>query len=220
MFEAMQGRIVPFLLRIGFGVVAGLALLWVTFVPSFGKCGCRLNANESAAIATLKNIHSGQSEFHDAAAVDSDHDGHGEYGWFGELAGSFPARDGEVLLQPRLSAAFSNVEGGRVTRSGYLFQIWLPAKGGGWVTEGDAWEVDGKAAETTFRCLAWPLEGRGKRAFFVNAEGTVYACGNSDFRYQGNERPVPVQAAVAAREPLFAGTAIGPPSPGEWVPVQ
>lgn len=220
MFEAMQRRIVSCLLRIGFGVAAGLALLWAMFVPSFGRCGCRLNANESAAIATLKNIHSGQGRFRDTAIVDSDHDGHGEYGWFGELAGSSPLRGGDVLLQPFLSTAFGKGSAGRVLRSGYLYQIWLPAKGGGWVTEGDAREVDGKAAETTFRCLAWPLEGKAKRAFFIDAKGTLYACSNSDFRYQGHERPLPVAAAVPTTEPLFATTGNQTVGPGDWYPVQ
>jgi hypothetical protein len=220
MFEAMQRRVLCCLCRIAFGTMAGIGVLWLILAQPFHSCGGRLNTNESAAIATLKNIHSGQCRFRDEAAIDRDHDGHGEFAWFRELASTTPLRGDRTLAYPCLSQRFATVTDGRVLHAGYLFQLWLPARGGGWTTEDAGTEVDSKAAETQFRCLAWPLAGKGKRAFFLDASGDLFACSNRDYRYQGGERPIPVEAAVPSREHLFGSMINEAAGPGDWVPVQ
>jgi hypothetical protein len=221
MYEQMQRRILRCLLCLVAGTVGGLALLWLLLVPNFGGGGCRLNANESAAIATLKNIHSGQTQFRDHKAIDTDGDGKGEFGWFAELSGGAPlrgSRDDLPLLTPVLSTAFQRVVAGTVQRSGYHFQMWLPGPEGTWRHEGETGPVDAAAAASAYRCAAWPNEGAGKRAFFGDEQGAVYACSNRYRVYQGAERPLPITAIllpVCRIEPPET-----PSTGGVWTEVQ
>lgn len=199
--------------RITAGTVAGLGLLALVCWP--GECAvCRNRgrANEAAAIATLRNIHAAQVRFHAAKAADRNHDGQAEYGWFAELAAPVAQPDGPPT--PLLSAAFANGPGGRVARSGYLFQIWLPAAGGGWTTGGTAEGVDAAAASRAFRCVAWPNAHPSKRAFFIDESGVLCACGNEDRRYSGIDRPL--SAAATAAPPITAQLAATRRGPGEW----
>lgn len=171
----------------------------------------RIAANERAAIATLKNIGSAQAQCQACGVIDCNRNGRGEYGFFAELAGAVPVRSdgqggvGTAKIQPPvLSAAFRNVENGRVARSGYLFQIFLPdadrravaeAKAGG--AQGVA--VDPAAAERFFCVYAWPLEAgaSGRRAFFIDGHGDVLASPNATGRYSGHGGPPPPDAAFA-----------------------
>jgi hypothetical protein len=190
-------------------------------VPDFGRGGCRLNANESAAIATLKNIHSGQIQFRDTKAVDTDRDGRGEFGWFSELSGSAPLRgssDALPIAIPVLSTAFARVVDGQVVRSGYHFQLWLPGPAGSWRHEGGTGTVDATAAAGAFRCAAWPNAGAGRRAFFVDEQGTVYACCNQYGAFQGAERPLPITAMLQPVSPIEP--AATPSTGAAWSQVQ
>lgn len=208
------------LCRVVGSAAVGLVLLWALTFPRFGIGGCRLNANESAAIATLRNIHSAQSQFQAAAAIDRDGDGRGEYGWFLELAGGAPLRGtGAALAAPLMSRAFARQHDGRVSRSGYWFVMWLPAQGGGWLAEGTTGAIDADAAEAGFRCGAWPIAAdKARRAFFTDAEGSVWACNNSDWRYCGTDRPLPVGALVPPSAAALAGMAQA--GAGDWLCVQ
>lgn len=155
-------------------------------------CWPRVNANESAAIATLKNISSGQAQCQASGAIDYNQNGQGEYGSFGELSGTetvrVPTGTGQRISPPVLSTAFGrrvDVGGSAaVQRSGYNFRMFLPlaaANGGtvepvtGVVTAPSA-AVAGQA-ETLWSCYAWPqVRGSsGKRTFFVNQSGDVLA---------------------------------------------
>lgn len=49
-------------------------------------------SNERAAIADLRSIASAQAQLASSGAIDTDDDGVGEYGYFGELAGTAPLR--------------------------------------------------------------------------------------------------------------------------------
>ena len=64
-------------------VVAIIAIIASIAIPKL--LTARLAANESAAISTLRSISSAQAQLQSAAAIDSDSDGGGEYGFFGEL---------------------------------------------------------------------------------------------------------------------------------------
>ena len=78
-------------------VVAIIAIIASIAIPNL--LSARLNANESAAIATLKNISSAQSQCQASAVIDANGNGAGEYGFFGELlATSFRARGGVGLV--------------------------------------------------------------------------------------------------------------------------
>ena len=73
-------------------VVAIIAIIASIAIPNL--LSARLNANESAAIATLKNISSAQSQCQASGVSDTNANGQGEYGYFGELAGRVGIRDG------------------------------------------------------------------------------------------------------------------------------
>jgi len=120
-------------------VVAIIAIIASVTIPKL--MAARLQANESAAISTLRSIASAQAQLQSSGAIDTNDDGVGEYGYFGELSGVTPCRVyvsgpnggprcglvGADELNPAfLSTAFGNIMNGQVLRSGYLFQIYLP----------------------------------------------------------------------------------------------
>jgi hypothetical protein len=100
-------------------------------------------SNDTAAIATLRNLASCQQEFRKRRIADTDGDRIGEYGTFLEMTGSVgPRRDaqgatlGVALDSPILSPALANADaGGIVTKSGYCFRILLPGEDGGAIHE-------------------------------------------------------------------------------------
>jgi len=174
----------------------------------------RLNANESAAIATLKNISSGQSQCQASGIIDVNGNGSGEYGYFAELAASVALRGKTARMAPAvLSNAFGTVQRSRVHRSGYVFQMFLPDAQERGVAEsasgGAPPGVDADNAEVFWCCYAWPQhQGRsGKRTFFINHCGDVLATNGAVRAYDGEDDPVSWQAAFAAE----AGQAMSSP---------
>ncbi len=183
-------------------VVAIIAIIASIAIPNL--LSARLNANESAAIATLKNISSAQAQCQASGAIDTNNNGAGEYGYFGELAGGVGVRDSagsastDHLAPPVLSGAFANVAtqsgitGGAVTRSGYIFQVYLPASdmlGLNEQTTGGVGSTapDAAQAEVLWCCYAWPSSfgNSGKRTFFINQSGDVLSTKNLAQRYNG-----------------------------------
>lgn len=183
-------------------VVAIIAIIASIAIPNL--LSARLNANESAAIATLKNISSSQAQCQASGAIDANNNGAGEYGYFAELSGGVGVRDSsgsastDRLSPPVLSGAFANVSnpggsisGGVVTRSGYIFQMYLPSATGVGVPEADTGGVNTAPAatqcEVLWACYAWPsaFGNSGKRAFFVNQSGDVLSTKNIAQRYSG-----------------------------------
>jgi len=184
-------------------VVAIIAIIASIAIPNL--LSARLNANESAAVATLKNISSGQSQCQASGVIDVNGNGQGEYGFFGELSGKVAVRGStQKISPPVLSTAFGNIDAQScVSRSGYLFRMYLPdatASGPVGVTEvattgGDplnAQGVDAGQAETLWACYAWPqVQGNsGKRTFFVNQSGDVLATNGATVAYNGTTTPV------------------------------
>jgi prepilin-type N-terminal cleavage/methylation domain-containing protein len=177
-------------------VVAIIAIIASIAIPKL--MAARLSANEAAAVSTLRSISSGQAQIQSSGAIDTDADGSGEYGYFGELAGTIPMRvsnagaaaagtAGTDELNPAiLPSAFGTVTNSIVSRSGYFFQMWLPDAAFQGVAE-DA--TGGKTAapfpgsnecEIMWACYAWPADvgGTGNRCFFVNQEGDLLQCQN------------------------------------------
>ena len=124
-------------------VVAIIAVIAAVAIPKL--MSARISANENAAVATLRSIAAAQQQFQSSCAIDTDADGGGEYGFFGELAGEIPMRiydqvadapgpgaaPDDELDPPFLATAFGDVAGdaagdGLVTRQGYNFKIFLP----------------------------------------------------------------------------------------------
>ncbi len=199
-------------------VVAIIAIIASIAIPNL--LSARLNANESAAIATLKNISSSQAQCQASGVIDDNGNGAGEFGYFGELSGTtFVRQNGglsttERVTPPVLSRAFGQVVGSRVTRSGYTFQMYLPDATNGWVAEAGTGGATGGAvgagnAEVLWACFAWPVNypNSGKRAFFVNQSGDVLGCRNSVMNYNGTTViPVGGTYAMLSSGVTMAGT--------------
>jgi hypothetical protein len=112
---------------------------------------------------------------------------------------------GTALIRPPiLSPAFAIVEGSRVRRSGYWFQMYLPGPDGAGVAENRGGDSEGcrisaDKAEVLWCCHAWPTDsGSGRRAFFVNQAGDVLATDNANARYCGTAGAPSAAAAFRA----------------------
>jgi hypothetical protein len=132
---------------------------------------------EASAIATLRNLASGQAQVQTAGFIDCDNDGIGEYGTFLELAGAAAVRSGfeapeaggarsggssdfskqgKKVQPPLVSPAMGKVDAeGTVTRNGYRFRIYLPDTGkpAGFVHETGPAEKVGLAGGTVKVCV-------------------------------------------------------------------
>ena len=172
-------------------VVAIIAIIAAIAIPNL--LSARLNANETAAISTLRNISSAQAQFQASAKCDVDSDGAGEFGYFRELSGGVAVRTagdgsntgGSALAPPVLSGAFRTLNAqGQVSRSGYLYEMYLPDVAGG--VQGEeptsttsvhtsSSNIDPDQAETTWAAYCWPANysTSGNRTFFVNQAGDI-----------------------------------------------
>src|SRR5438093_13131768 len=81
-------------------VIAIIAIIAAIAIPNL--LAARLSTNETAAIATVRNVISAQAQFQQSARADTDNDGTGEYGGFVELAGGGAGRRAAVLDPPGL----------------------------------------------------------------------------------------------------------------------
>jgi prepilin-type N-terminal cleavage/methylation domain-containing protein len=216
-------------------VVAIIAIIASIAIPNL--LSARLNANESAAVATLKNIASGQAQCQASGVIDVNSNGQGEYGYFGELSGKVDVRGAstQTISPPVLSTAFGNIAASRVSRSGYVFQMFLPDANGQGIAElatgGDptgTLTVDAGQAETLWCCYAWPqaFGNSGKRTFFVNQSGDVLATNAATVTYSNSTATVPtfdVAFSAAAGTPSMA-VAVAANTAGQdgniWVVVQ
>jgi type II secretory pathway pseudopilin PulG len=166
-------------------VVAIIAIIAAIAIPNL--LSARLNANETSAISTLRNISSSQAQFQASSKADVDNDGTGEFGYFRELSGAVGVRAtsnasslNAQLNPPVLSGAFRTISGtGTVSRSGYIFALFMPDNGGDAIAETAtgtfASGVDSDLAETTWCGYAWPANygNSGNRTFFVNQTGDI-----------------------------------------------
>lgn len=186
-------------------VVAIIAIIASVAIPKL--LSARVSANESAAISTLRSISSAQAQLQSSGAIDTDLDGGGEYGYFAELAGTVVLRESDgaggvqlsadTLQPPMLSGALGIVDANsQVTRSGYVFQMWLPGVAGGAVAGqpelaaggtdvGNAPDPD--TAEVMWCCYAWPQDYQqtGNRVFFINQDGDILQSNNRVQLYDG-----------------------------------
>lgn len=167
-------------------VVAIIAIIASIAIPKL--MSARISANENAAIATLRSIASAQAQLQSSCAIDTDADGGGEYGFFGELAGTAGLRfydAGANAPDVDLNAGFLNpailptafgdtVHDGNtecvIERSGYYFKIYLPAATSavpdivgvaeeGPEGQGGAGTIpDPNNCEVIWCCYSWPVD--------------------------------------------------------------
>ena len=218
-------------------VVAIIAIIASIAIPKL--LAARLSANEAAAISTLRSVSSAQAQLQSSAAIDTDADGTGEYGYFAEMAGTKPLRISNAgvpaaganptdLLKPAvLSSAFGTVTASLVSRSGYDFQMWLPNATAGGLTPGIAEDLTGGKAAAPFPdsnnceilwcCYAWPMQagGTGNRTFFINQEGDLLQWNNrSATPYSGTTKMPGFSEAFKTANDMASGLRIGPPAGG------
>jgi type IV pilus assembly protein PilA len=194
-------------------VIAIIAIIAAIAIPNL--LAARLSANETAAIATLRNIISAQAQFQQSAKVDTDADGTGEYGGFVELSGAAAGRMAAVLNPPVLSGAFRVLNAnGQVSRSGYFFRMYLPSAAGAGVGEPQtgftAAAVNADLSETTWCSYAHPVNfgQSGNRTFFTNQGGDVTSTERAT--YTGTGSPPGSDAAFQPPAALITGqVAIG-----------
>ena len=166
-------------------VVAIIAILAAIAIPNI--LAARMNANETAALATMRTIGSAQVQFHATAKADEDNDGTGEYGMLGELSGLVAVRGGSFKTPTDLSGSFKNVTiDGEVNRSGYYFRMYLPAPGGTGIAENGGGGVlvgvlEPDLAETTWIVYAWPANSgiSGQRTYATDQSGEIIATRDS-----------------------------------------
>ena len=195
-------------------VIAIIAIIAAIAIPNL--LAARLSANETAAIATLRNIISAQAQFQQGAKADTDNDGTGEYGGFYEMSAGGTGRllAGTVLTPPVLSGAFRvlNVNG-EVSRSGYFFRMFLPNAAGAGIGEPQtgytAALVNPDLSETTWCAYAWPVnyQQSGNRTFFTNQGGDVIATEKNTYSGTG-AGPLP-DAAFKVAGSITGSVAIG-----------
>ena len=220
-------------------VIAIIAIIASIAIPNL--LSARVSANETAAIATLRNISSAQAQFQGRAHNDNDADGEGEYGYFAEMSGLIgPRVDGAVLLPinpPALSGVFQNIQDvgngeGGVTKSGFLFKMYLPGAAGAPTPEDvaggpGAGAPDDNLAEGVWCCYAWPAvkDSTGSRAFVVNQAGDVQMTDNTLQAYNGPTTPPAGDAAFTVINDITSSLSInGVPLPsidgGAWRPAK
>ncbi len=156
----------------------------------------RILADEASAVAALHDVADAQARFQAAAYVDVNENGIGEYGFFRELSGAVGPRQtsngsatGAPLNPPLLAREFRRIDRrGEVTRSGYVFKMFLPgaAEIGVQETRVGAFAVplDSELCESMWGCYAWPAKHgvTGDRTFFVDQDVEVVS---TDAAYSG-----------------------------------
>ena len=190
-------------------VVAIIAIIAAVAIPKL--VSARISANENASIATLRSIAAAQQQLQASAAIDTDADGGGEHGYFGELAGADPIRifgtppvigaAGDTLDPTYLPVAFGNVitdgANGVVERQGYYYKMFLPDASGTApigsqaeaATGGNGGALPGPSnAEIMWCCYCWPVQATktGNRAFFINQAGDILGTQNRSTQAGGS----------------------------------
>ena len=213
-------------------VIAIIAVIAAIAIPNL--LSAKVNANETAAMATLRNMVSAEAQLAIAGRIDADNDGKGEYGTIMEMSGAVGLRKGfspgppgaadfsvkgPPLTPSVLSAAFAQVDSqGFATKGGYAYMIFLPdsASPAGFVHEtgpaasvnfaGGTGKVGVDEAESIWCAYAQPMQygGTGTRRFFTNQKGDIMQSGNDVAKGQWTSSPVVAASA-------FLGTGITSP---------
>jgi prepilin-type N-terminal cleavage/methylation domain-containing protein len=214
-------------------VIAIIAIIAAIAIPNL--LAAKLSSNETAAIATLRNLASCQAQIQTSGKIDTDADGIGEYGTFLEMTGTVGVRKklntgtpntsdftvkGTQVAPAILSPALANVDAtGFVTKSGYAFMIFLPDGGtpAKFSNEkGPAASVAVTAAigvdlsETTWCAYAQPVAfaNSGNRRFFVNQSGDVMQSANDTTKFQGISTAINGNSAFKA-DGITSSVAVG-----------
>lgn len=119
-------------------------------------------------IKTLRTIAIAQQTFKFLTYVDQDNDDRGEYGTFLELTSK-----GVLDTSFTPESPF-----GCVSKSGYLYTIYLPGKEGQVCQEDGSNKppVDPTLAEEMWCCIAWPETEKTNNTYAINQDGKILVC--------------------------------------------
>jgi prepilin-type N-terminal cleavage/methylation domain-containing protein len=223
-------------------VVAIIAIVASVAIPRL--LGAKSSANETSAVAVLRAITAAQMQIATSNSIDTDGDGISEFAYFAELSGRAPARVslggvpaagvvGIDELEPSpLISALGAVNQRVVTRSGYMFQLWLPDPAGAGIPEDlNGGKVAGpfpdpNNGESRWCAYAWPMTAgsTGNRAFFVNQEGVILQTANRLVgAYSGLPAAPPFDAAFSVAGDMtspMTRAGVASVDGRSWVPVQ
>jgi prepilin-type N-terminal cleavage/methylation domain-containing protein len=202
-------------------VTAIIAIIAAMAIPKLQSA--RVAADESAAIGTLRSIYAAQIQIQASRLIDTNADGMPEYGFLGEMTGAAPARVSGVGGAPAagvvgvdelnpsvLVSGLGAVQQSVVTRSGYVFQIFLPAATLAGAVGAIAEDVTGGKMAAPFPdpingslywcAYAWPIQRAktGSHTFFVNQDGQVLKTRGSAVGYSGLATAPAFDAAYSA----------------------
>lgn len=136
-------------------VVALIAIIAAVAIPNLLRS--RMSANESAAVQGLRTISTGQAGFKEAAFVDADGDGAGDYGTLDQLSNPDGAGESPPFVDGALASG---------TKLGYLFTV-APVPGGG-------------GLPSSYTALALPQApgNTGWTQYFVDETGVIRFTGD------------------------------------------
>lgn len=200
-------------------ILVVLAILVTISLPSM--LGTKVDTNEAAAVATVRQVLQSQLQFVNRKEADLNDNGSGEFGTFGEMAGNVAVRagnGGSKFLDPSvINPSFRAISPiGEMFRAGYYYRMYLPGASGEGLLElpggGADPAVDPEKAESLFCLYAWPQKFgvTGRRTFFVNQGGDILFA--EDQAYSGPGAPIAAGAAFAPGGP--AGNIDGTPAVG------
>lgn len=223
-------------------VVAIIAILMAIIIP--GLLRARIAANQVSAVGTIKTLSASQQQFKNAAVVDADGDGSGEYGYFIELAGvsEFRTQGCGLSADPISPSFITSILGESVlnspaflaNKSGYVFRMFLPEDQGS-PGPGVAESVPlvcnpiyADQQEQRWVVYAWPssLSVSGNNAYFGDQRGEIFSSENvSGPRYSGTDiQVVDGNSALEVGSVNLDGSPPPPPATaidGQlWVPQQ
>jgi prepilin-type N-terminal cleavage/methylation domain-containing protein len=216
-------------------VIAIIAIIAAIAIPNL--LAAKVSSNETAAIATLRNLTSCQAQIQQSGKIDCDSDGIGEFGCFVEMTGTSGIRQGTdgaspasvvtygtgTLVAPAvLSPSLASVNAdGFVTKAGYAFIIYLPQGDGDFAHEtltagtyAFAGSVGIDNSETIWCAYAQPVayQNSGNRRFFVNQAGDVLQSSNDVIKGMGSTGVImgtPASAFRAGSTSMTNPVAIG-----------
>jgi len=189
-------------------VLVVIAIIVTIAIPNL--LSAKIATNETAAIATIRQVLQSQAIFVQTKAADLNGNGAGEYGSFGELSGNIAVRaanGGTQFLSPGvINPSFRAISPiGEMFRTGYYYRIYLPGPTGEGILElpggGTDPNVDANRAESIWCVYAWPQRygGSGRRTFFSNQNGDITYTDDPD--YSGAGAPLVPGAAFATPGP-------------------
>lgn len=189
-------------------ILVVIAILVTIAIPNL--LSSKVEANETAAIATIRQVLQSQMVFTQGREADLNGNGVGEYGTFGELSGNVAVRaasGGTKFVSPSvINPSFRAISPvGEMFRHGYYFRIYLPGPGGEGLLElpggGADPNVDAERAESVWCVYAWPQRygGTGRRTFFSNQNGDITF--TDDPVYSGPGAPLSPGAAFVGPGP-------------------